>query len=166
MLSERKAFLRGAEVLALTSAAATLWVAVQAYRRPDPDFPVFLFSVASMAVLLLTFLPACMLAGEYVRTVRRPTTWRGRTAGLNSEEISAVVRWAPKLYKLAAVAGVVVALGTALRFGSITFSEGRSVSAGEVTGIALYFSVFYLLALPVLGFASRMPSAYSSRGNA
>jgi len=114
-----------------------------------------------MAVLMLTFLPACMLGGEYVRTVRKPSTWRQRTEGLNAREIAAVVRWAPKSYIYAACVGVAIAVATAIRFGSITFAEGQTVNPEHITGLALYFSVFFLLALPVLGSAARMPGSYA-----
>ena len=161
MLSKKKTLLRAAEVVAICGSLAALSVALQAIRKPDADFPVFLAACAGMAILMLTFLPACMLAGEYVRTVRKPSTWRQKTEGLNAGELVAIVRWAPRTYLYAACLGVAVAVGTAVKFGSITFSEGQTVSPAEVTGLALYFSVFFLLALPVLGSAARMPGAYA-----
>ena len=162
MLSEHKSVLRALEVCAIAGAAGSVWLAVQGYLRPDPDFPVFLVSCAGMAVLLLTFLPACMLAGEYVRTVRKPTTWRGKTEGLSSNEIQAIVGCAPMVYKVAACIGVLIAISAAMKFGSITFTDGQVVRPEEVTGLALYFCMFFLLALPVLGSASRMRGPYAS----
>jgi hypothetical protein len=166
MLSEKKHLLRFAEVVAMAGAVAAMLLALQSYRKPEPDLPVLLLACAGMAILLLTFLPACMLGGEFVKTVRRPSTWRQRTEGLNSQEIEALIRWAPIAYKVGAVAGVLIAVGTALRFGSITFSENQSVTSDDVTGLALYFSVFYLLALPVLGSAVRMPGTYAQSSDA
>ena len=162
MFSERKLLLRAAEAIAIGGALAAVSLAMYAYRNPDPDFPVFLAACGGMAVLLLTFLPACMLAAEYVRTVRKPQSWRERTEGLNPSEIAAVVKWAPKPYLYAACAGVVIAVGTAMKFGSIAFSSSQSVSPEDVTGLGLYFSVFFLLALPVLGSAARMPGNYAN----
>lgn len=161
MLSEQKLLLRAAEAIAIGGTLMALWLAIDAYRRPDPDFPVFLAACGGMAILLLTFFPACMLAGEYVRTVRKPISWRGQTEGLNPNEIAAVVRWAPTPYKYAACAGVVVAVATAVKFGSVSFSSSRAANPEDIPGLALYFSVFFLLALPVLGSAARMPGNYA-----
>lgn len=162
MLSKMKTLLRFTEVIAIAGTVVALSLALQSYRRPDPDFPIFLAACAGMATLLLTFLPACMLGGEYVRTVRKPRTWREKTEGLNASEIHAIVRWAPKTYLVGACIGILIAIGAALRFGSITFSDGQSVKPEDITGLALYFSMFFLLALPVLGSAARMPGSYAS----
>ena len=162
MLSEKKSLLRIAEAVAIAGTVVALWLAIQSYMHPDADFPVFLAACAGMAVLLLTFLPACILGGEYVRTVRKPSTWRERTEGLNAQEVQAIVRWAPKPYLFGACAGILIAIGTALRYGSITFTDGQAVSPEEVAGLALYFCMFYLLALPVLASAARMPGSYAA----
>jgi uncharacterized membrane protein YdfJ with MMPL/SSD domain len=162
MLSEKKSLLRIAEAVAIAGTAVALWLAVQSYMHPDPDLPVFLVACAGMAVLLLTFLPACMLGGEYVRTVRRPETWREKTEGLNPREIQAIVRWAPKPYLFGACAGILIAIGAALKYGSITFTDRQAVNPEDITGLALYFCMFFLLALPVLGSAARMPGSYAA----
>jgi hypothetical protein len=162
MVSEHKLLLRAAEAVAIGGAIAAFWLAAHAYRNPDPDFPVFLAASAGTAVLLLTFLPACMLAGEYVRTVRNPVSWRERTEGLKPNEITAIVRWAPKPYLFAACTGVAIAIVTAIKFGTLTFASSQSVNPDNVPGLGLYFSVFFLLALPVLGSAARMPGNYAS----
>ncbi len=162
MLSERKTLLRIAEVLSVMGTAAALSLAVLSYWWPNQDFPVFLAACGGMTALLFTFLPACMLGGEYVQTVRRPSTWREKTEGLNASEIQAIVRWAPKAYSVGACVGILIAVGAALKFGSITFSDGQTVRPEDTTGMALYFSMFFLLALPVLGSAARMPGSYAS----
>ena len=110
---------------------------------------------------MLTFLPACMLGAEFVKTVRMPVTWRERTEGLDAREIAAIIKWAPAAYKIGAAAGVLIVVATALCFGSITVSENQTVSAEEVTGLALSFSAFNLFALPILGSAARMPGTYA-----
>ena len=115
MLSEKKLLIRVAELIAVAATLAALCLAVQTYRNQDSDFPVFLWGAAGMGALMLTFLPACMLGGEYVKTVRKPATYRQRMEGLNVREISAIIRWAPASYKTAAVAGILVAVGTALK---------------------------------------------------
>ena len=161
MLSEQKNLLRAAEILSIFGSISALALALNAHLDPNPDLPVFLITCAGMTLLLLTFLPACMLTGEYVRTVRKPSTWRQQTAGLDASEISAIVEWAPRPYIYAACIGVAIAIGTAIKFGSITFSENQAVTPAEVTGIALYFCMFLLLALPVLGSAARMPGGYA-----
>ena len=62
----------------------------------------------------------------------------------------------------AALTGVAIAVATAFKFGSITFSSSQSVAPEDITGLGLYFSVFFLLALPVLGSAARMPGNSAS----
>lgn len=160
MLSEKKLLLRLAECISIAGTAIALALAFYSHLRPDSDFPVFLAACAGMAVLLLTFLPACMLGGEYIRTVRKPQTWRDKTDGLSAGEIRAMVRWAPKAYLVGACLGIVFAIGAALKYGSITFADGQAVDPEHVAGLALYFSMFYLLALPILGSAARMPGSY------
>ena len=162
MLSEKKTLLRLAELVSIAGTAVALFLAAQSYRQPDPNFPLFLAACAGMVILMLTFLPACMLGGEYVKTVRKPSTWRTKTEGLNARELQAIVRWAPKGYLVGACIGILIAVAAALRFGSITFSDGQSVNPEDITGFALYFSMFFLLALPVLGSAARMPGSYAA----
>jgi hypothetical protein len=74
MLSETNVLLRVAESLAISGAVGALWSAAQSHLRPGPDVPRFFVVVAGIVLLSFTFLPACVLAGEYVRTVRRPST--------------------------------------------------------------------------------------------
>jgi hypothetical protein len=162
MLSERKQLLQAAEAIAIGGTLAALWLADEAYQTPVPEFPVYWVLLAGMAALLLTFLPAWLLIGEYVRTVRKHASWRERTVGLSSSEIEAVFRWSPKPYVYAACAGVAIAVTTAIKFGSITFSSSQSVISEDVTVLGLYFSVCFLLSLPVLGSAARMPGNYAS----
>ena len=166
MLSERKLFLRIAELIAIAATLAAFILAVQAWRAPDANFPVFLWGVAGMAAMMLTFLPACILGGEYVKTVKKPTTYRQRSEGLNTKEISAVIRWAPTSYKVAAAAGLLVAVGAALKYGSIEFHSNEQIDTQKIPGMFLYLSTFFLLALPVLGSAARMPGTYAANSDA
>lgn len=166
MLSDKKFILRFSELIAIASALTAFWMAVHTHRVQDADFPVFLWAAAGMAALMLTFLPACMLGGEYVKTVRKPVTCRQRTDGLSSAEISRLLQWAPTAYKAAAVAGVLVAVGSALKYGSIAFHSSEPVNVEHVPGMFLYFASFYLLALPVLGSAARMPGTYAANSEA
>jgi len=166
MLCEKKLLLRLAELLAIAGSLASLLLALHSYRRPDPDFPVFLAACGGMALLMLTFLPACMLGGEYVRAVRKPVTWHQRTDGLNASELKALVRWAPRPYLFAAGAGIVIAVTAALQFGSITITDSQPINPNDIVAIALYFAVFFLLALPLLASAARMPGAYGEQNDA
>jgi hypothetical protein len=159
MLSEKKMLLRVAELLAISGGVGAIWSAAQSYFRPTHEFPLFYVVFAGMVVLSLTFLPACMLAGEYVRTVRRPNTWRGKTEDLNPAEIQAMVRWSPKTYLVGACVGILVPIGDALRSVSTTVPDSHSVNFEDITGTALYFCMFFLLALPILGSAARMPGS-------
>lgn len=162
MLSDQKVILKLAELIAVTSTIMAFWMAVQTYRVPNADFPVFLWGTVGMAALMLSFLPACMLMSEYVKTVKKPVTYRQRTEGLSPAEISALLHWAPASYKAAAAAGLLVALGAALKYGGIEFHTSEPVDAEKVPGMFLYLSVFFLLALPVLGSAARMPGTYAA----
>jgi hypothetical protein len=166
MLSEKKWLLRTAELLAILGALASLLVALRSYRYPDPDFPIFLAASGGMALLMLTFLPACMLSGEYVRTVRLATSWRQRVDGLNASELKALVRWAPKLYLVAAAAGVFIAVAVAITFGGVTISDSQPARPSDVVAVALSFAAFHLFALPLLGSAARMPGAYAEQNDA
>jgi hypothetical protein len=166
MLSDRKVILRLAELIAVTSTLTAFWMAVHTYRVLDADFPVSLWGTAGMAALMLTFLPACMLGGEYVKTVKKPVTYRQRTEGLSPAEISTLLHWAPTSYKAAAAAGVLVAAGAALKYGSIEFHSSEPIDAEKVPGMFLYLAAFFLLALPVLGSAARMPGTYAANSEA
>jgi hypothetical protein len=74
MLSEYKLALRFAEYAAALGAAVSLWFAFSVYRNPEGHPPLELAFIGGLALLMFTFLPACVLGGEYVRTVRQPTT--------------------------------------------------------------------------------------------
>lgn len=168
MLSEHKIVLRVAEAVAVVSAGGSISVAIRLYRAPDPDFPIELAFILGFALLMLSFLPACILAGEYVRTFRQPETYTEKTAGLNSQEIAAVIRWAPVWQKAAGFSAGLVAIATALAFGSVSWSTGMPLSPTDGVAAALYLSAFFLLPLPILGSAARMPGSYahSCRGEA
>ena len=165
-LSEQKLLLRLAELVALVAVVAALFMGVKTHQEQDPDFPVFVAGVVGMALLVLTFLPACMLGGEYVKTVRKPTTWRQRTGGLDSKELSAVLRWTPRLYLLVAATGMFVLAFAAIKYGSVQFRSTQTPDPSKIPGLFFYFSVFYALALPVLASASRMPGSYASHNDA
>jgi hypothetical protein len=119
-----------------------------------------------MVGVLLTFLPVCNLGGEYVRTVRKPTTADGQSDGLSGPEFAFMVRWAPRSYKLAAWIGVAILVGTLFVFGSITIRTGEPTNPRDIPALFLYFSFFYFVSLPVLGSASRMPGSYASNSDA
>ena len=161
MLSEHKSVLRVAEAVAVVSAAGSILIAIRMYRTPDPDFPIELAFILGFALLMLSFLPACMLGGEYVRTVRLPETYRDRSAGLNNQEIGAVIRWAPFWQKAAGFLAILVAVTTAIVFGSVSWSTGKPPSLTDGIAAALYLLAFFLLSLPILGSAARMPGSYA-----
>ncbi len=98
MLSDKKTLLRLAELASLAATASAIYLGVKTHLEQDPDFPVMLAGVVGMGVLMLTFLPACMLGSEYVKTVRKPSTWRQHTSGLDKKELTAVLRWAPRFH--------------------------------------------------------------------
>jgi hypothetical protein len=166
MLSDRKLFLRLAELIAVASTLGAFWLAIHTSRTLDADFPVFLWGTAGMAALMLTFLPACMLGGEYVKTVKKPVTYRQRTEGLNSAELSTLIHWAPSTYKAAAAVGILVAITAALKYGSIVFHSSEPVDAEKIPGMFLYLAAFFLLALPILGSAARVPGTYAANSEA
>jgi hypothetical protein len=159
MLSEKKSVLRFAELIAIAATLAAWLLAFSAWRAPSADFPVFLWASIGMATMMVTFGPACMLAGEYGQATKEPPKWF-RSHGLSAKDISFLVHWSPALYKSAAMAGVLLMVATALQFGR--FREGQPIDPEKVPGMFLALSVFYLFALPVLGSASRMPGSYAS----
>ena len=160
MLSTRKVLLRFSELLAIASILGTLALAAFAHYKPTTDFPLELAVFAAFALLMLSFVPACALAGEYVRTVRQPRTAVEKHDGLSGAEIAALIQWAPLPYKLAPVAGISIAVVTALLIGEISWSSSEPFTARHAVGTMLYLACFYLLSLPVLGSAARMPGAY------
>jgi len=162
MLSERKTVLRIAELAAVAATLAAWSLAIGTWLIPSADFPVSLWAVVGMIALMLTFGPACMLAGEYGRAAMGPPSWF-RSRGLGAKDISFLIRWAPVLYKAAAITAVLLMVATALKFGRIRFTENEPLNPEEIPGMFLGLSVFYLLALPILGSASRMPGSYASR---
>ncbi|MBT9457867.1 MAG: hypothetical protein IV097_14710 [Burkholderiaceae bacterium] len=161
MLSEYKITLRLAESIAVLAAIGCLWFAFSLHRTPDPDFPLELASIGGFALLMITFLPACILGGEYVKTVRQPVTYAERVAGLNAREISAVVYWSPNFHKTLAALGVVVAVSTAISFGSVSWSTGDPPTPDDGIATVLYLSAIFLASLPVLASAARMPGTYA-----
>lgn len=158
MLSERKWLLRAAEGAALVSTGGAMALAVHSHLRPAP-LPDLVFT-AGMALLMLTFLPACALLGELARTERAQRSLRQRASGLDAREIAELVRWAPRTYKWAAVAGLLMGVGSALGHGSIRLSGDSMIRPDDVIGFALGFAMFYLLSLPVLASAARMRGGY------
>jgi len=166
MLSERKLLLRVTELVAIAATLTALYLAVRTYRTPDANFPIFLWGAAGMGATMFTFLPACMLGGEYAKTARKPTNWRQRSEGLSAKDVSAMVHWAPTSYKVAAAAAVLIVVGTALKFGSIEFRSSEKVDMEKIPGMFLYLSAFFLLALPILGSAARMPGTYTANSDA
>lgn len=160
MLSEHKFLLRISEGVSIIGALGSLLFALRCYLGGSSDVIELAF-IAGFVLLMLTFGPACALGGEYVRTVRRPASYREKAAGLSSSEISAVVEWAPSAYKFAAILGVAVAVFTGLAFGSVSWSSDRPPSLRDGIAGGLYLSVFFLLALPVLASAARMRGSYA-----
>lgn len=160
MLSERKTLLRSAEVVAMIGAAASLLFALRCYLGGGSELIELAF-IGGFALLMLSFGLACALGDEYVRTVRRPESHCGKVAGLSSSEISALLRWAPLVHKLAAVFGVLVGVVAGLVFGSVAWSSDHPPTSRDGTAGGLYLAVFFLLALPVLASAARMPGSYA-----
>ena len=160
MLSERKTFLRISEITAVVGVIVSWYVALQNYRHPDPEFPALLAFVAGMALLMVPFLPVCILGTEYNRSKPQPATFRWSDVFLFSD-IRAMSRRAPTVYKLAGLLAVVIAVVVGTRFGTITFTDSKPPDPEEVVGLALYFSAFFLLTLPILGAASRMRGTYA-----
>ena len=166
MLSERKQLLRLLELTCLAASTTSLAIAYSTWLAPDKSFPTLLWGAAGMVALMLTLLPACMLGGEYVKTVKKPNTWRHRTEGLNSTDLAIVLRWAPALYKVGAAAAVLILVAAAIFFGKIKFVSDSPIDPKQIPGMFLYLAAFFLLALPVLGSASRMPGSYAANSEA
>ncbi len=158
MLSTHKVLLRSAEVLALASALGALAVAAWARYEPATEFPLELSIIVGFALLMLSFLPACVLGGEYARTVRSPH--EKYDDELSSAEIAALIRWAPLPYKLAAVGGIAITIIAALVVGEVSWSSSDPFVARDAVGAMLCLAGLYLLSLPILGSAARMPGTY------
>jgi hypothetical protein len=164
MLSEKKILLRFTEVIAIAGILGALFLAVKSYWWFNPDFPFFFIELGGWVICFLTFGPACMLSAEYLQVVRKPQSWLVKLAkddGLTASDIQFIIRWAPKIYSVGACLGIFIAIFAALKFGDINFSDDQPAKLENITGSALYFSTFYLLALPILGSAARMPGSYA-----
>ncbi|MFM9915179.1 MAG: hypothetical protein ACKVOX_05160 [Rhizobacter sp.] len=166
MLSSKKRLLRISELLALAGSAVMLWQAVRTFLSPPSDFPAFLAASLCLAGLLFSLLPVCMLGAEYIRTVRRATTPEERSDGLSSSEIAFLTRWSPRAYKVGAWLALSILLGTLVYFGGVTITTHEELEPAKVPAVFLYFSVFYLMCLPVLGSATRMPATYAANSDA
>ena len=160
MLSEHKFLLRVSEGVSIVGALGSLLFALRCYLGGSSEVIELAF-IAGFVLLMVTFGLACALCGEYVRTVRRPTSYREKAANLSSSEISAIVKLAPFAYKFVAILGVGVAVFAALAFGSVSWSSDSPPSLRDGMAGGLYLSVFFLLALPVLASAARMRGSYA-----
>jgi len=161
VLSERKALLRFFEIVAWTGAASCLIFAFRLRRWPDTELPIELAFTAGFALLMLSFLPACVLGAEYARAVRRPESLLARVDGLNTRELSELLSWAPLACKAAAGFGLTLAAYAAIEFGAVSWSTDDPPTAADGVAGALYLAAFFLLALPVLASAVRMPGSYA-----
>jgi hypothetical protein len=166
MLSSRKRLLRTSELIAVAGSAVMLLQAGRTLHSPPSNFPAFLTASVCLAGLLLTFLPVCVLGAEYIRTVRKATDPEERSDGLSSTEIAFVTQWSPRTYKAAAWLGIAILLGTLVFFGGVSITTRDELEPEKVPAVFLYFSVFYLLCLPVLGSATRMPDTYAANSDA
>jgi hypothetical protein len=162
MFSARKSWLRLIEWLTIAAVVVATCLGIAAFLQGERGSPLELLLLALFALLMVTFAPACVLAGEYVRTVRQPNRYREHVAGLAAHELKALVRWSPFLYKATAVAGFVVALVVGLVVGQVSWSDTDPLTSREAAAASLYLACFYLFALPVIGSAARMPGSYSA----
>ena len=116
---------------------------------------------AALLLMLVTFLPTLMLCREFRRSTRSPADWLRRSLGVTTQEIEAMVAWSPPAYKLAALFGLLCAVVAAFAFGIVRVQADAPLTGDETTGLALYLAAFYLVCLPVLGSAARMPGSYA-----
>lgn len=161
MLSERKALLRCCETVAWIGAASCLILASRLRRWPDAELPIELAFTAGFALLMLSFLPACVLGAEYARAVRRPERHLALANGLNLAELSELLSWAPLACKVAAGSGLALAAYAAIEYGEVSWSTTAPPTRDDGVAGALYLATFFLLALPVLASAVRMPGSYA-----
>lgn len=161
MLSEQKLFLRFSELVAMFGAGGSIFIAFHLYFAPQSKLSLELFFPIAFGMLALSFFPACALGGEYARAVRNSSNFGARAVGLNAGELAALVRWAPLAYKLVAGLGVVAVVATAIAFGEISWSSEDPPTLEDGIAGALYLGSFFLLTLPVIGSACRMPGAYA-----
>lgn len=161
MLSERKALLRCFEIVAWAGAASCLFLASRLRRWPDTELPIELALTAGFALLLLSFLPACVLGAEYARAVRRSENHLAFSDGLNLAELSELLSWAPLACKVAAGSGLALAAYAAIVYGEVSWSTMDPPTREDGIAGALYLASFLLLALPVLASAVRMPGSYA-----
>jgi hypothetical protein len=160
MLSEQKFLLRISEGVSILGALGSLLFAFRYYLGGGTE-TIELAFIAGFVLVMVTFGPACALGEEYVRTVRHPGSFREMSPRLSSSEISTIIEWAPSAYKFAAILGVAIAVFAALAFGSVSWSSDRPPNSRDGIAGGLYLSVFFLLALPILGSAARMPGSYA-----
>ena len=160
MLSQHKHFIRVVEMVAQAAIFFAAGVAAYAHFRPDSLFPFELAEIGLFVILMLSFGTACALGGEFVKTVRKAATFAGRTEDLSPSEIGQLLRWAPVWQKVAAIAGILIAVVTGVTLGEVSWTSEAPFTPAHALGASLYLSAFYLLSLPVLGSASRMRGTY------
>ena len=160
MLSHHKLLIRVAEAVALAATVVAFGIATYAHTHPAAVEPFELAAIGMFALVMFSFGIACGLAGEFVRSVRQPTTLLDRHRGMTSAEIAGLFKRAPIAYKLAAVVAIIVAVITGLTIGSVEWSSPEPFTPQLAVGAMLYLAAFFLLALPVLGSAARMPGTY------
>ena len=161
MLSEQKVFLKFSEFVAVFGAGGSMFIAFYLYLAPQSSLSIKFFFTIAFGMLALSFFPACVLISEYARTVRDSSYFGARTAGLNAGELAALMHWAPLACKLAAGLGIAVMVATAIAFGEISWSSEDPPTSEDGIAGALYLGSFFLLTLPVLGSARRMPGSYA-----
>lgn len=161
MLSEQKVFLKFAELIAVFGAGGSMFIAFHFYRAPQPNISIEFLFIIAFGMLAFSFLPVCVLGSEYARTVRKSSNFGARANGLNAGELAALMHWAPLTYKLVAGLGIAVMVATAIAFGEISWSSEDPPTSEDGVASALYLGAFFLLTLPVLGSACRMPGAYA-----
>ncbi|MFN5047494.1 hypothetical protein [Roseateles sp.] len=161
MLSERKVLLRACEGVAWLGAASCLLLAFRWGRWIEAGPAIEPTLMVGFVLLLLTFLPACVLAEEYGRSRRGLDSVSVPKDGLTLNELAELLTWAPTPCKVAACLGIVLAVYAALEFGEVGWSSMDPPSAADGVGAALYLATFFMLALPVLASAARMPGSYA-----
>jgi hypothetical protein len=121
--------------------------------------------VAMVSLSLCMFLVwgfAVYLSVEYYK-IKHPIVGLGDLRkGLSGSEVAELVQFSPARYKIAALIALACAFVLGLIHGEVLLSSDRSLARSDAVAGFLYLSVFYLVALPVVASATRMPGSYEN----
>jgi hypothetical protein len=160
MLSARKRQLAIAERVAIWVATACILSAL--LNLLDDSFstlslPVVLIAMGAM--FYLAFLIAWLMS-ELSRALGRFPSQSEEGPYSSISEIRKQLQWSPKPYRVAALVAIAGIVGTAVKFGAVSWSTSEPFTSRHAIGASLYLFCILIIELPLIASASRMPGTY------